>query len=97
MLNHSRCLLSIDFSKAFDNNDRNYLYELLTAFNFDEVTIGAIKVMYNSNVALIEINGHLSTPLSINRGAKQGCPLSFLLFILGVESLLKEIEEYGQR
>ena len=95
-LNRSRRLVSIDFSKAFDKIDRNYLYELLTAFNFDEMTIRAIKVMYNSNVALIEINGHLSTPLSINRGVKQGCPLSALLFILGVEPLLKEIEECGQ-
>ena len=60
------------------------------------MTIRAIKVMYNSNVALIEINGHLSTPLSINRGVKPGCPLSALLFILGVEPTLKEIEKCGQ-
>ena len=96
MLNRSRCLVSIDFSKAFDKIDRNYLYELLSALNFDNTTIRAIKVMYTSNIALIEINGHLSTPLSINRGVKQGCPLSALLFILGVEPLLKEIEECEQ-
>ena len=33
-LNRSSCLVSIDFSKAFDKINRNYLYELLTALNF---------------------------------------------------------------
>ena len=96
LLNRSRCVVNIDFSKAYDKIDREYLYDLLKGLNLDEITLKGIQVMYKANIALIEINGHLSSPLEINRGVKQGCPLSALLFILGIEPLLQPIEECPQ-
>ena len=96
LLNRSRCVVNIDFSKAYDKIDREYLYDLLKRLNLDEITLKGIQLMYKANTALIEINGQLSIPLEINRGVKQGCPLSDLLFILGLEPLLQSIEECPQ-
>lgn len=43
-------------------------------------------------MTLLKINGGLSAPFSIQRGVKQGCPLSEMLYSLAIEPLLHKLQ-----
>ena len=79
--------LSIDFEKAFDSLEWDFLWAVLEAFGFPPEFIIKIKTMYQDIEACI-INGGSSTKyFSFSRCIKQGCPVSGLLFILAIELL----------
>ena len=52
-----------------------------------------IKTLYTENVSHLLMNGHLSLPIAILRGVRQGCPLSALLYILVAETLAEGIRQ----
>ena len=89
----SDCLVAVDFSKAFDKIDRDFLFLLLEAISIDERTLSLIKATYDITVAFLDINGFLSHPIKMENGVRQGCPLSALLFNLGIEPLLLSISD----
>ena len=47
--------------------------------------------MYNNIFSRIIINGHLSDPVYVTRGVRQGCPLSPLLYVLFIEPIARFI------
>jgi hypothetical protein len=75
----------LDFRKAFDTLDWNFLHETLTKFGFKESFKQWVKVIYNKPEALIKNNGWVSEAFRLERGIRQGCPLSALLFIICLE------------
>ena len=84
-------LLSIDFEKAFDSLEWDYLWLVLEAFGFLPVFIDKIKVMYKNIEACVLNDGTSTMYFTLSRCIKQGCPLSGLLFILAIELLLIRI------
>ena len=86
-------LLFLDFKKAFDCVDHQFLFHLLHKFNFKESFIGWIKVMYKNAVGSVVNNGWVSQKFEINQGIRQGCPLSALLFILVAEVMALKIKQ----
>ena len=46
---------------------------------FTPIFTNFIKILYNKNISTITNNGFLSLPISIERGLRQGCPLSLPL------------------
>ena len=90
-----RCIVSLDFSKAFDRIDREYIIELLGAVGVPESFCSLIKHAYDGTISLIEINGFLSKLIKISR-VRQGNPFSALLFILRVEPLLQNLETLSE-
>ena len=86
-------LLFLDFKKAFDCVDHQFLFHLLHEFNFKESFIGWIKVMYKNAVGSVINNGWVSQKFEINQGIRQGCPLSALLFILVAEVMALKIKQ----
>ena len=49
--------------------------------NIGKINFSFIKLLYNNIFSKIEINGEITSRIKINRGIRQGCPLSMLLFI----------------
>lgn len=76
-----------DLEKAFDKINLNFVFNCLDFFNFGESIIKWVKTLYNDTRCKIMNNGHISNPVSIIKGVKQGCPLSPYLFIIAMEIL----------
>ena len=77
----------LDFSKAYDRVDWDFMFGCLTKANFGPIFISWIKLLYHNPMVIIMHNGHQSRPVYPTRGVKQGCPLSALLFVLTIEPL----------
>ncbi len=84
-------LLSIDFEKAVDSLNWNFLYKTLEKLNFGNIFIGYIKTMYNDIESTILNNGTTCKFSKLQRGVRQGSPLSAYLFIAALQTLANKI------
>eukprot|EP00253_Pinus_taeda_P008500 PITA_08500 len=85
---HLKCLLlKIDLSKAFDRVSWLYLKMILIHTGFPLPLINWIMACITSPTYSILINGSASHFFHSERGLRQGCPLSPLLFLLVIEAL----------
>ena len=78
-------IILLDFEKAFDSVEWSFLFKTLKAFNFGPNFIKWIEIVYNSIESCVSNNGYFSQYFKLNRGIRQGCPISALLFLLVVE------------
>ncbi len=85
--NKEGILLLLDFEKAFDTLDWKFIEKCLIKMGFKEGILRWIKIIYSNPKAFLKINGFLSETINIERGIRQGCPLSCLLFIICTEFL----------
>ena len=85
--NTEAAVISLDQSKAFDRVDREYLFRVLTRYGFNPSFIQWIKTLYFSIGSHVIVNNHLTLKVAMERGVRQGCPLSPLLYILTAEPL----------
>jgi len=65
----------------------------LQKLGFVECFTHWIKTLYNNPLASIRTNGIISSPFQLQRGTRQGCPLSPLLFALFIEPLAAAIRQ----
>lgn len=79
--------LFIDFEKAFDSLEWEYLFKALDTFQFGPDFKTWVKTLYTNISSCIINNGFASESFTLKRGVRQGCPLSGLLFILAAELL----------
>ena len=91
IVDESGVLLMLDFKKAFDSVEKNFLIKSLEYFNFGPSLIKWVETIYYKPIACIKNNGHISETFDISRGIRQGCPVSALLFIICVEMLAKKV------
>ena len=75
-------LLFIDFEKAFDSIEWEFVCKSLAAFNFGPTLIVWIKTFYNKASSCVLNNGLFSDPFELERGVRQGDPLSPYLLLL---------------
>ena len=80
-------IIFLDFQKAFDTVSHEFLMNAFSRYNFGESFKKWVNVIYNKAESCVTNNGWTSKPLSINKGIRQGCPLSALLFLLVAEIL----------
>ena len=83
----SWAILLLDFRKAYDTVDRDFLHAALRSIQFDEGFITLVTRMHSGTTARFLVNGELSEPVPVRSGIRQGCPLEPLLFLLVVELL----------
>ena len=86
-------LIFIDFEKAFDSVEWDFLFKCLEAFNFGSDFLHWIKTFYKNVQSCIMNNGTASNYFPLERGVRQGDPLSPYLFIVVVETLAIAIRQ----
>ena len=69
-------LVTLDQMKAFDRVDHEFLMRVLTKFGFGPSFCRWVSIFYSNVFSRIICNGKLSTPVFLERGLRQGCPLS---------------------
>ena len=88
--------LSIDYSKAFDSISTVTIIEALKLFNLGEYFVSWVRVILNGRTANVKNGGLLSEPFDLERGVRQGCPVSSMLFVIEVEILALKIRQGNQ-
>ena len=86
-------ITQIDFQKAFDSVEWDFLFKTLETLNFGQNFISWIKTIYTDISSCVGNNGNYSQYFTLSRSIRQGCPISALLFLLVVELLAYEIRE----
>ena len=77
----------LDFEKAFDSIEWKYLQKCLEVFNFGPQLRQWVSVLYKDITSCVLNNGFATKHFNLGRGVRQGCPLSGILFVIGVEIL----------
>jgi exonuclease III len=92
-IDHAKCskqdlvFLKLDYRKAFDRIDWNFLFLGLKHLGLLEAYIDLVKLLFTGATVRVNINqGHTKT-FRLARGVRQGCPLAPYLFILVQEIL----------
>ena len=81
-------LLFIECDKAFDNIQRQILFNILKSRHIPDTLLKAIVNIYTQNKILIKFNNKLSKQVEINKGVHQGCPLSPTQFNIYLDEMI---------
>ncbi|KAH6580832.1 hypothetical protein BASA61_009391 [Batrachochytrium salamandrivorans] len=81
-------VLFIDIRKAFNTVPVGALLWKLQNMGFPRRTLAFLKALYTSSSARARAGSLLSDPFPVQRGVRQGCPLSGLLFNLFINDIL---------
>lgn len=83
--------LFLDFKKAYDSLDSNFLRRALMWHQLPTQFIDIIMSLHSHTTASFLANGYASYPVDMENGIRQGCSLAPMLFILAVELFVRAI------
>ena len=86
-------IISIDAEKAFIKIQHPFMITTLQKVGIEGTYLNIIKAIYDKLTANIILNGEKLKAFPLGSGARQGCPLSPLLFNIVLEVLTTAIRE----
>jgi hypothetical protein len=84
--------LKLNFEKAFDRVDFNYLWQTIELMRLGGKFLQLVKGLVIGAKAKIIVNGLYADSISIKRGVRQGDSLAFLLFAILTHPLISYID-----
>uniref|UniRef100_A0A670J5I8 Reverse transcriptase domain-containing protein n=1 Tax=Podarcis muralis TaxID=64176 RepID=A0A670J5I8_PODMU len=95
-INTKAVLIFIDAEKAFDNISWKFMKKNLEGMGVGRGFENGIEAIYSEQKAKLIVNNVVTEEFYIEKGTRQGCPLSPLLFISVLEVLLNMIRRDRQ-
>ncbi|GJX93118.1 reverse transcriptase domain, reverse transcriptase zinc-binding domain protein [Tanacetum coccineum] len=86
-------IFKVDFEKAYDSINWRYLFNILKSMGFEEKWCSWIDACLRSSSMSVLVNGSPTIKFGLERGVRQGDPLSPFLFILAAEGLNSMIKK----
>ncbi|RLJ22878.1 hypothetical protein DJ031_00040 [bacterium endosymbiont of Escarpia laminata] len=82
----------LDVSKAFDSVSHDSILLAATSAGIPRPLVGYIRSLYQRPTTRLRVNGELSQEISVNRGVRQGDPLSPVLFNAVIDLALRHLD-----
>ena len=89
------CINFIDYEKAFNNLDRNVLWDLMANYGIPSKIISLVKNTYEGTNCGILHEGDLTESFSVKSDVRLGCLLSPFLFLLAERRQLAQEMEFN--
>ena len=86
-------MVRVDLRKAFDCIGMDYLYKVMERMHLPRKFINMIRSIDLNSSAKIVINGAKSKRIKIERGTRQGDPLSMDKFIIALNPLIRALND----
>ena len=89
-------ILSIDAGKAFNKIQHPFMIQTLHKMGIEGTYLNIVKAIRDKPTESIILNGEKMKAFPLRSGARQGCPLSPLLFNIVLEVLATAIREENE-
>jgi hypothetical protein len=92
------CAFFVDLKAAFDNVERDLLWEYLRKKGINEQLVTKIEEIYEETISRVRVDGRVSECFKTYKGVRQGCPLSpslFAAFIGDIEEMFRKGQAGG--
>ena len=86
-------LATIDIQKAFDSVDHSFLISTLERYRFSNRFLKWVKILLKNQESCIINGGNTTKHFKLEKGTRQGDPISAYLFILVLEIVCLSIKE----
>ncbi|KAH0816026.1 hypothetical protein GEV33_006765 [Tenebrio molitor] len=89
---------AVHLKAAFDNVERDLLWEYLRKEGINEHLVTKIEEIYEETISRVRVDGRVSECFKTNKGVRQGCPLSpslFAAFIGDIEEMFRKGQAGG--
>ena len=86
-------LVTIDIEKAFDSVNHVFLIAIPEKFGFGKIFIEWIKILLKDQESCVINGGKTSQYFKLERGTRQGDPISAYLFIIVLEVIFLNITQ----
>ena len=86
-------LVNLDWEKAFDKVDWNFLIKIMKKLGFPDFITKWLMILYTDITSSCMVNGFITKEFNIERGVRQGCPMSMITYVFFQEPLYRAIEK----
>ena len=87
----SGAVILFDFNAAFPSLSHEYIFTTLQRIGVPEQATNLIRALYHNNKCEVALQGQRFGGFPMMAGIRQGCPLSPLIFVVVVDTLLRRI------